>query len=221
MLSRAFAKNLYIRHMKKPVQITMPEPCPVKKELLTPVDGGWFCGGCQKKVHDYTNYTDEQLARIYKNKEGYCGMFFDSQINRPLILPKRKKNLSFAATGAVMSLFTLGSINLYSQEKPAKTEKIVSYENDESEFIVSGTVRDKQKNLLEGAKITLKGKNIKVLTDHNGNFALMVRKGDILTIKYRGKKKKEILIQGYKDLNVYLLTRREEKELPRRIGRYF
>ena len=46
--------------------------CPLKTEDMDVVDGGYFCGKCEKKVHDVTNMNQEDFQTLKKNSENLC-----------------------------------------------------------------------------------------------------------------------------------------------------
>ena len=46
--------------------------CPLKTEDMDVVDGGYFCGKCEKKVHDVTNMSQEDFQTLKKNSENLC-----------------------------------------------------------------------------------------------------------------------------------------------------
>jgi hypothetical protein len=46
--------------------------CPLKTEDMKAVEGGYFCGKCDKKVHDVTNMSHEALATLEKQNNNLC-----------------------------------------------------------------------------------------------------------------------------------------------------
>jgi len=46
--------------------------CPLKTEDMNVVDGGYFCGKCDKKVHDVTNMNQEDFQTLKQNSENLC-----------------------------------------------------------------------------------------------------------------------------------------------------
>lgn len=201
--------------MRKPVQITMPSPCPVKEEFLTPTDNGWFCKGCKKKVFDFTQYSDEQLARIRKNKEGRCGMFMESQINRPLMVPQ-KKNFWFTTAAFVISLFTV-SVNKGMAQETIQNQSVTHISQAEpvkKQRIVTGNIYHRFGGSVEGAKVKVKGTSKVVYTDKEGNFSIEAKKGDVLKINSKGCKTERIIISDDTVYSVKLLYK--DKSLNRR-----
>ena len=46
--------------------------CPLKTEDMDAVEGGYFCGKCEKKVHDVTHYTQEEFASLKQKSDNLC-----------------------------------------------------------------------------------------------------------------------------------------------------
>ena len=46
--------------------------CPLKTEDMNIVDGGYFCGKCDKKVHDVTNMKHEDFQTLQKKNDNLC-----------------------------------------------------------------------------------------------------------------------------------------------------
>ena len=49
--------------------------CPLKTEDMNTVDGGYFCGKCDKKVHDITNMAHEDFKTLQAKSENLCITF--------------------------------------------------------------------------------------------------------------------------------------------------
>lgn len=74
-----------------------------------------------------------------------------------------------------------------------------------------GTVIDDQKNPLSGATITVKGTNVKVQTNSNGEFAIDVPANrNILTVGYIGMKSQDVNIAGKTTIKVVMKDDNEE-----------
>jgi hypothetical protein len=208
--------------MKKPVQISMPAPCPVKVEMMKPTADGWFCKGCQKTVYDFTGYSDEQLAGIYENKEGRCGMFLDTQINRELVVPKeRKKNIWLAATAAIISFFAVGNDDATAQE-PLQNQTSttnISYTPEQEQGMIKGHVGNWRLSI-KGAKVQVERTSAKTYTDEEGNFVIEAKVGDILKIS--GKGLKPVKVEVTDDHVQYISVRyRKKSKNPSRSPGYF
>ena len=49
--------------------------CPLKTADMKAVDGGYFCGKCEKKVHDVSNFTNKEFLELSKKSENLCVTF--------------------------------------------------------------------------------------------------------------------------------------------------
>ena len=49
--------------------------CPLKTADMRAVDGGYFCGKCEKKVHDVSNFSNEEFIELSKKSENLCITF--------------------------------------------------------------------------------------------------------------------------------------------------
>ena len=49
--------------------------CPMKTEDMTAVEGGYFCGVCDKKVHDVTSMTKDEYSQLASKTENVCVTF--------------------------------------------------------------------------------------------------------------------------------------------------
>jgi len=49
--------------------------CPMKTEDMTAIEGGYFCGECDKKVHDVSNMTKCEYTTLVSKTDNICVMF--------------------------------------------------------------------------------------------------------------------------------------------------
>ena len=49
--------------------------CPLKTADMKVINGGYFCGKCEKKVHDVSNFTNEEFLELSKKSENLCITF--------------------------------------------------------------------------------------------------------------------------------------------------
>jgi len=52
--------------MKKQIQLSIPTPCHEDWDKMNPVEKGRFCDSCQKKVIDFSNMSDREIATFFK-----------------------------------------------------------------------------------------------------------------------------------------------------------
>ena len=212
--------------MKYPkIAITIPEPCHEDWNKMNTTEKGKFCGVCTKEVIDFTSNSDEEIVKHFTNHGNTCGRFLETQLNRKLIVDRKKRNhwLSYAAS------FLL-PITLFSQEvkkEPSKTPQTVQtnpknfkslkigslhkqgevsrvIQNDS--ITVSGVINDERGLPLPGATVLIKGTKTKKITDFDGQYSIKVKKNAILVISYVGFESKEFKVLK----NEYSVTLKEE-----------
>ena len=77
--------------MAKKFQLQIPKPCHENWDQMHPVEKGRYCNACAKEVVDFTNMSDRQLAEFFKRPSGAtCGRFADDQLNRDIIIEKKR-----------------------------------------------------------------------------------------------------------------------------------
>ena len=195
--------------MSTKINISIPQPCHENWEGMTTIDKGKFCASCQKKVFDFTRASDREIVTAYEQNQNLCGRFLNTQLHRDLTKQKEKSSVWIAAATAFISFISIGSHNAIAQEQPVKTEQTDQRMlgkfliTKPAEIKVSGTVSDKT-GPLPGASIYIKGTEVNVSSDFDGNFTIKAKKNDILVVTFMGYDSKEIEILDEKKLNITL-----------------
>jgi len=195
--------------MSTKINISIPQPCHENWEGMTTIDKGKFCASCQKKVFDFTRASDREIVTAYEQNQNLCGRFLNTQLHRDLTKQKEKSSVWIAAATAFISFISIGSHNAIAQEQPVKTEQTDQRMlgkfliTKPAEIEVSGTVSDKT-GPLPGASIYIKGTEVNVSSDFDGNFTIKAKKNDILVVTFMGYDSKEIEILDEKKLNITL-----------------
>ncbi|MFA7272297.1 MAG: hypothetical protein WC044_00425 [Crocinitomicaceae bacterium] len=70
--------------MARITKIEIPTPCHEDWGKMTPVEQGRHCAVCQKKVTDFSGFTDKQIISFYEKPENgkACGRFRFGQLDR-------------------------------------------------------------------------------------------------------------------------------------------
>lgn len=195
--------------MSTKINISIPQPCHENWEGMTTIDKGKFCDSCQKKVFDFTRASDREIITAYEQNQNLCGRFLNTQLHRDLTKQKEKSSVWIAATTAFISFISIGSHDAIAQEQPVKTEQTDQrmlgkfLVTKPTEIEISGTVSDKI-GPLPGANIFIKGTEVKVVSDIDGNFTIKAKKNDILVVTYVGYNSKEIEILSEDKLKISL-----------------
>lgn len=191
--------------MKKPLRISIPDPCHQEWEKMTPVAKGRFCDSCQKKVIDFSRSSDREIVRAFAKDENLCGRFLDTQLDRDLIVTTEKNSWWIAASAAVLSLMT-GTIEAVAQTNVvAEQTEAINPENPTQILSIRGNVSD-EAGALPGTTISVKDSTISTQTDMDGNFTIEAMAGNILEFSYPGFTTQHITISGDKPLNIMLVV---------------
>lgn len=200
--------------MKKvELKVRIPTPCHEDWNVMTPTQKGKFCGVCTKEVIDFTSESDEVIVNHLQKNNNACGRFNASQLDRKLIVNRKKRNhwLSYAASFLLpmtllsqeakkaikntpktiqtnTSVYT--SLNIGSLHKQEKVAPKIQTDS----LTVSGIVTDDSGLPLPGATITVKNTNKGVTTDFDGNYKINMKRNDILVISYVGYDSIEIKV---------------------------
>ncbi|WP_284464677.1 hypothetical protein [Chryseobacterium sp.] len=89
------------------MKLIIPKPCHENWENMTSDEKGKFCSICSKTVHDFTNFSDEDLISSFNSDENICGRFRENQLGRNL-------NVSIAgklALGLLVATGALATVN--------------------------------------------------------------------------------------------------------------
>lgn len=201
--------------MRTTLEISIPKPCHENWDHMFPKDKGRHCLVCEKTVHDFTNQTDEQIIKIFQKENGLCGRFKSTQLNRELVLSRKKKNnyVSFLAS-TFFTFLSFNSQDMNAQGKP----KIVKVDSSFSsalegkigmsvlnERIVSGKVLSAEDGSpMPGASIIIKGTKRGAQTDFDGNYKIKIKADVTLIFKYVGKKTAEYVLKNQSRIDVWL-----------------
>lgn len=183
--------------------LRIENPCHENWSQMTPLEKGRFCDACQKKVHDFTNSSKEELINLHKLNEGQlCGRVKTTFLTEQFVTHQQNKNyLHYLKTfclaaiiGFGASLFTVKSA-LASNLNKLKNEYL-TIQDSISLVEIKGVVRDKEnKELLPFCNVMLmKGDSVivRAITDMDGKFLLKIDSKKIaefdLKVQYVGYK---------------------------------
>ncbi len=166
----------------KPIQIHIPQPCSQNWDEMTSVDQGKFCAHCQKKVTDFTEWSDAALYNFFsKNTDHVCGRFLSSQVNRIINIPYQPNSQLYRIAVALgLTIMFVGSPEVRAQNRPPLIEqnsllkKVDNSAGNQSGGLY-GRVFDEKKEPIISAVVQvfedgiLKGGTV---TDYDGNFLI-------------------------------------------------
>lgn len=172
--------------MKKNLQLNIPNPCEEKWEQMQPETDGKFCMQCSTKVVDFTRLSNAEILQIIeKSKGSICGRMSQSQINRPIEIPRKAKSKSklFQALAGIFLIGTTG--NAFSAPFVPKAnksdffQKTSNYQRIDLKQIqknrvndtIKGQVLTEDEDPIPGATILIKELNLQIETDIDGSFS--------------------------------------------------
>ena len=170
----------------KPIQINIPNPCSQNWNQMTPAEQGRFCANCQKRLVDFTGYSDADLYHFFsKNTGNVCGRVLTSQLNRNIAIspqPHSRLYILFIGLGLTLLLTQVPSVSarplppvvienaFYVQESSAGSEDSIQLKIlvlDEKKEPMTGVITQ----LLNGKECIDTG-----ITDADGNVLLKLSK---------------------------------------------
>lgn len=207
--------GIYSTSMKKPIQISIPQPCHEKWADMTPADKGRFCTSCQKTVIDFTRSSDREIAKALRSDKHLCGRFMPLQLDRDLVILKEKSSLWAAASAAVLTFLTMGSNEASAQtvkteQTDSKTDDIKAKNNTDS-WILNGIVSD-ETGPLPGASITNLTTKESAQSNMKGEYQIKVRPGDRISFEFIGYTTQIIMVN--KQTTVCNIILKESEDVP-------
>lgn len=197
--------------MNKDITVSIKNPCSEKFDGFKATKDGGFCDVCQREVIDFTKMTDSEIIAYFQsNQKKTCGKFSESQLKTYKHLPvsRPKYNLKAIGLGLIsFSLVSIFSMNTVKAQQTLPTEITQSSQAENSEKIendsaneitISGVITSPE-GTLPGAVVYIKGTNIGVQTDIEGNFNLHIPEAylenGVLVFSFIGYDRKEMEIK--------------------------
>lgn len=171
-----------MRKKSKTIQIQIPEPCSENWNQMHSLPGGRFCDNCEKTVVDFSQMTDNELARfIEKNDQKLCGRFRSDQLNKEIEFPRVPTSFQKIKSIAAIAAGLLAWNGVTAQTTPHYLGNIIKVEttiekdknNKPSKNKLKGIVKDQNGETLIGVNILL-GENKGTVTDLEGKFELEI-----------------------------------------------
>ncbi|MBL4642308.1 MAG: carboxypeptidase-like regulatory domain-containing protein [Flavobacteriaceae bacterium] len=198
-------------------QIKINKPCTEDWYTMTDLEKGKFCDSCKKHVHDFTQYSNIELARKIKKGDKICGKFKREQINTNLFIPVSSKLNRFRYVFSFSAIFfathTLISQNSSKKDKVVQTsiKRNFDIKQVSDSIKVKGNIVDNNGDILPGASIYLIQTNTYYESDFDGNFTFhidkkLINKPFSLEINFVGFVIKNIIVNknNYNSLKIIL-----------------
>ncbi|WP_242132110.1 M56 family metallopeptidase [Aestuariivivens marinum] len=127
------------------------------------------------------------------------------------ILPNRIQSVTVLKDAASVSIYgekAKNGVVIITTKKDWETKFIVgkpfNSENNQEEFVITGTVINTKGLGLPGTEIEIKGRDEGAVSDFDGNYSIKVTKGDVLIFSYKGMATKAVTINNDNKVNVIL-----------------
>ena len=121
---------------RKPFIISVPEPCSQNWDAMTTDGNGRHCDHCQKKVIDFTEFSDAAIHKFFRTNGPACGRFLATQLDRPLNIPKQPDSRLYrlAIACGLTLLFTPSSSASYGQSNLQSSAQSPAIKNDSNNW---------------------------------------------------------------------------------------
>lgn len=216
--------------MKEAICISIQNPCSEKFGTFNSTKSGGYCTLCQKEVIDFTAMSYAQITRkIGRENQNVCGRFSKKQLSPSVAVVGAigKKNLWSAPIGFCFSLLTLGAFGgVRASDDPSLvcTEYVqfhragnngITPNHFYKTYMVRGKVIDDEGLPLPGVSIVLKGTDIGVSTDLEGEFEFPtpLEAGDILVFNYLGYDTKSYKVKESEDNTINITIKFESSDI--------
>lgn len=165
--------------------LKIENPCHENWEQMTPMDRSRFCEVCQKKVHDLTSASIDEIYDLHKKQEGVmCGRVNGKLLNEQFVAAQLKMNQNslrrnfFLATVICFGSFLFSIQSSLAGNLDQLKDHFLIQQDSIQELKISGVVRDKlNKELLPFCNVMLMtGDSVIAITntDLDGKFSLNI-----------------------------------------------
>lgn len=163
--------------------IQIPEPCSEDWNQMAPLAKGRHCAVCQKTIYDFSNYTQDELVQHIQREGKVCGRIPTNYLDIELSESKANRGIGLQGiVAAAINLLVLATTAVVQGQEKAKVEQQVKdrgsvREQEQVEklpVVIRGKVMDEEGLGLPGASVIVKGTQVGVGTDMDGNFELKV-----------------------------------------------
>lgn len=165
--------------MRKKIRI--PEPCDEDWNEMTFTGKGKFCAKCEKEVFDFTGYHKDDILKVLKDRNKFCGMIDKSQLRDRNLITKGH-HAHFSKFALFIGLGTMLGISQPAISRPVghRTE-ITENKNwkgnlperqSKDSLTMKGVVLDSGKLPLPGVIVHFLGNETGVQTNLKGEFSI-------------------------------------------------
>lgn len=197
--------------MSSKINISIPKPCHEDWQKMTPLEKGRLCNSCQKQVFDFTKSSDREIVQKFNLEKNSCGRFLKTQLERDIAVPKEKSSFWIAGVSGILSFLSLGNQESFSQEKvnieqvENKTSTGKKEDNFSEDITISGVVYENTKIPFPGVSIQNKRTLLHTISDFDGKFSLITKKGDTIEFTFVGMNDFSQIVASEKPLKINMI----------------
>jgi hypothetical protein len=143
--------------MPKKLQLHIADPCHEDWDTMTTADKGRFCGSCQKKVIDFSDMSDREIAQFFKRPSAgsVCGRFMADQLERDIKIEKKRLPWIKYFFQILLPAFLLGNEVQAQKGKAKKKTSVVSPRSDVMRWGMVGPAYKPNTIPVEKTKVSL------------------------------------------------------------------
>lgn len=150
--------------------VSIPKPCPVSQQALSPTAAGWHCGHCQTEIIDFTRLSEAEVLAYLAERRGQrvC-----AAMQAPLV-PQHSKRPQGLRRWVLAAATLLGwqSAEALPPRLPPGPVSFFGLATGRERIVVRGVVLDDLfKVPVEGAYIFIKGTKYGAVTNQKGEFS--------------------------------------------------
>jgi hypothetical protein len=174
--------------MSKTFKLKVAEPCHEDWQNMSPNAKGRHCQSCAKTVVDFSIMTDAEIVSFFKNKpQNVCGRFTDKQLEKQYSIVTPSQSMSYARAAALAAGLFVAATGCQELQNPQPKENMVQVDSTKLRLpnnfkAIFGTVKNEEEQALIGAEIRSDENQIKIYSDMNGEFVILVDK-DVKNVK--------------------------------------
>lgn len=151
------------------IQFSIPEPCHVPWNSMSPVDDRQrHCSSCEKVITDFSKMSDDELMLYFRHSNGKtCGRFSNDQLNRRIkLLPEKTQKAHWWKTLLLIPLsFFSKSSKAQTADSLETMQKVQSLDSVPAQIEIAKSDSDAVDSVPVQNEIT---KNDSVVTDSSG-----------------------------------------------------
>ena len=150
--------------------VSIPKPCPVSQQALSPTTAGWHCGRCQTEIIDFTRLSEAEVLAYLAERRGQrvCAAMQAPLVPQHGQRPQGLRRWVLAAA-ALLGWQSAGALPPQLPPGPVSFFKLAV---GRGRIVVRGVVFDDSLKVpVSGAYVFIKGTKYGAVTNQRGEFS--------------------------------------------------